>query len=405
MPYSSERQHPLNDSSLTEPDEERLHSQRLQAIGTLAGGVAHDFNNLLTVIIGYSEMLLTKVTDENSHHKIEEIRKASERAAALTRQLLAFTRRQVLAPVLLDLNEVLRDLGSILQRLIGEDIDLAILTNSSEAKVVADRIQIEQVIINLAVNARDAMPKGGKLTIEIQSVHLDRHYASQHISVMPGDYVMLAVTDTGVGMDAEMQKRIFEPFFTTKEQGHGTGLGLSTAYGIVKQSGGNIWVYSEPETGTSFKVYFPYSEQFVGETAKPPEYETAAQQAATILLVEDDPSIREVAEEILAMQGFRVLTAKSSHEALELFKKYEEEIDLLLTDVVMPGIGGAELVKRCLGGDRQMPVIYMSGYTDEAVVRHGILEKDVEFIQKPFSPDDLVQKIHRVLKKDRKQSS
>ena len=216
---------------------------------------------------------------------------------------------------------------------------------------------------------------------------------------------MLAVTDTGVGMDAEMQKRIFEPFFTTKEQGHGTGLGLSTAYGIVKQSGGNIWVYSEPETGTSFKVYFPYSEQFVAETAKAAEYETAAQQAATILLVEDDPSIREVAEEILAMQGFRVLTAKSSHEALELFKKYEEEIDLLLTDVVMPGIGGAELVKRCLGEDRQMPVIYMSGYTDEAVVRHGILEKDVEFIQKPFSPSDLVQKIHRVLKKDRKQSS
>nr|MDQ3820698.1 ATP-binding protein [Acidobacteriota bacterium] len=373
-------------------------SQKLEAIGRLAGGVAHDFNNLLTVITGYSELIERRIKQEDPlHHKIEEIRKAAARASSLTRQLLAFSRKQILQPVVLDLTATVANMDRMLQRLIGEDIQLVTMLDPKLKRVKADPGQIEQVIMNLVVNSRDAMPSGGKLTIETKNVYLDAAYASRHIAVKPGYFVMLAVSDTGTGMNAETQARIFEPFFTTKEQGKGTGLGLSTVYGIVKQSGGNIWVYSEPEHGTTFKVYLPVVEE-EGETVEPgiaaPEI---TQGTETILLVEDEEAVRVLLQDILEAEGYTVMVANSGGEALQVCAQHEGQIHLLMTDVVMPLMSGRQLVERLTERCAHVKVLYMSGYTDDAIVRHGVLEPGVAFLQKPFTPDAVLRKVREVL--------
>lgn len=393
-------QRPIIDEALSEQDEQRFHAQRLEAIGRLAVGVAHDFNNLLTAIIGNSDLLLKELEDNSARHRVEEIRKAGWSAASLTRQLLAFGRRLVLRSVVLDLNLVVRDVTGILQRLIGEDIELLTITKAMHGEIWADPGQIEQVIVNLAANARDAMPNGGALTIETENVYLDQNYASQHIATKPGNYVMLAVTDTGSGIDADTQDKIFEPFFTTKEKGRGTGLGLATVYGIVKQLGGNIWVYSEPGKGTTFKVYFPWTDKALTKMPEQPTPHFTRRQGATVLVVDDDFAVRGMAEEVLVADGYHVLAAESGQDALELCEHHKGKIDLLLTDVVMPGISAAELVKQCAAKNPAMRVVYMSGYTDETVVRRGILEKNVEFLQKPFGPEDLTRKVGTVLEQD-----
>ncbi|HEY2974600.1 MAG TPA: ATP-binding protein [Pyrinomonadaceae bacterium] len=393
-------QRPIIDEALSEQDEQRFHAQRLEAIGRLAGGVAHDFNNLLTAIIGYSDLLLKELTNNSARNKVEEIRKAGWSAACLSRQLLAFGRRQVLQSIVLDLNVAVRDVSGILQRLIGEDIELVSIAKAKHPEIWADPGQIEQVIVNLAANARDAMPNGGALTIETENVYLDENYASQYIATEPGNYVMLAVTDSGCGMDTDTQEKIFEPFFTTKEKGKGTGLGLATVYGIVKQLGGNIWVYSEPGEGTTFKVYFPWTNKALTKMPERPAPHLARGQGATVLLVEDDTGVRRMAEEVLVADGYQVLVAENGRDALELCAHHQGKIDLLLTDVVMPGISAAELVQKCVAENPEMRVVYMSGYTDETVVRRGILEKNVEFLQKPFGPDELTRKVGATLELD-----
>ncbi|MEO8434787.1 MAG: PAS domain S-box protein [Pyrinomonadaceae bacterium] len=374
-------------------EEQLRQSQKLEAVGQLAGGVAHDFNNLLTVIGGYSSMLLGKLPGESPHRSaVEEIKKAGDRAAGLTRQLLAFSRKQILQPVVLDLNVVVSDLDKMLRRLIGEDIDLLTLTEPGLGQVNADPGQMEQMVINLIVNARDAMPNGGKLTLQTSNVTLSGDYALRHGPVEAGDYVMVSVSDTGCGMEAEIQARIFEPFFTTKAAGKGTGLGLSTVYGIVKQSGGNIWVYSEVDQGTTFKIYLPRVD---GSHNEPIAHASPAvlQGTETILLVEDEQQVRNIAEEILTSQGYKVLTAANGELALALANEYQGEIHLLITDVVMPVVSGRALVEQLSPLRPQMAVIYMSGYTDDAVVRHGLLGEQLEFIQKPFTADALARKV------------
>ena len=374
-------------------EEQLRHSQKLEAVGQLAGGVAHDFNNLLTVIGGYSSMLLGKLPQDSSHRTaVEEIKKAGDRAAGLTRQLLAFSRKQILQPIVLDLNVVVSDLDKMLRRLIGENIDLLTITEPGLGQVNADPGQMEQMIINLIVNARDAMPNGGKLTLQTSSVTLSGDYALKHVPAVAGDYVMVSVSDTGCGMDAETQARIFEPFFTTKAAGKGTGLGLSTVYGIVKQSGGNIWTYSEIDHGTTFKIYLPrvdgtYNEAI--EHASP----SGTHGTETILLVEDEEQVRQIAEEILKSQGYRVLAAANGELALALAKQYQGEIHLLITDVVMPAMSGRALVEQLSPLRPDMAVLYMSGYTDDAVVRHGLLGDQLAFIQKPFTADALARKV------------
>ena len=379
-------------------EEQLRQSQKMEAIGQLAGGVAHDFNNLLTAINGYSSLALQR-TNEREPIKgyLEEIKKAGDRAANLTRQLLAFGRKQMLQPVALSLNDVVADLNKMLRRLIGEDVRLTAKFDPALKKIKADAGQIEQVIVNLVVNARDAMPHGGSLTIETSNFEVDGHYASNHVGVRPGSYAMLAVSDTGVGMDDETRARIFEPFFTTKEKGKGTGLGLSTVYGIVKQSGGNIWVYSEPNHGTVFKVYLPQLRN-ASEPTETATVETPAPRGSeTILLVEDEDVVRSLAQEVLEDAGYRVLSVGGGSEALRLFQESAERIDLLLTDVVMPEMSGKELAERLADLRPAMRVLFMSGYTDEAIVHHGIVDSDVQFIQKPFSPASLAKKIREVL--------
>lgn len=374
-------------------------SQKLEAIGQLAGGVAHDFNNLLTAILGYTDLSLRRSDlDDPIRHNLEETKRAAERAASLIRQLLAFSRKQILEPKLLDLNIVVRDMHKMLTRLIGENIDLATKQASDLGIVKADPCQVEQIIVNLVVNARDAMPRGGKVTIETANATLSDDDASIHVSVTPGPYVMLAVSDTGTGIDEETQARIFEPFFTTKEVGKGTGLGLSTVYGIVKQSGGSIWVYSQPNAGTVFKVYLPRV-----EAANPSIEKTTSDSrllfhgSETILLVEDEDVVRGLTRKILSEAGYNVLEARSGHEAMRLCRDYRGTIDLLLTDVVMPETSGKEVADR-LGELRPAArVLYMSGYTDEAIVRHGVLDANVEFIQKPFTWARLGKKVRDVL--------
>ncbi len=384
--------------------EQFRQSQKMEVIGRLAGGVAHDFNNLLTVITGYSELLLSKTQAGEKHHFrgfIEEIKKAAERAAALTRQLLAFSRKQMLNPVVLDLNQLITTMGGMVTRLIGEDIDLATVLSPELRPVKADRGQIEQVMMNLVVNARDAMPKGGKLTIETRNINLGATYMRQHPEVRPGSYVMVAVSDTGCGMDERVKSHIFEPFFTTKEPGKGAGLGLATVYGIVKQSGGHIDFYSEPGFGTTFKIYLPEVQEALPAKERPPLAILAEnlQGTETILLVEDEDGVRALASRVLHMRGYRVLVARDSEDAIRLSNEEPGAIQLMVTDVVMPGMNGRDLAKHIAPRRPQMKVLYLSGYTESAVFRHGVLEPETAFLQKPFAPDDLTRRVREVLDK------
>jgi two-component system cell cycle sensor histidine kinase/response regulator CckA len=369
-------------------------AQRLEGIGQLAGGVAHDFNNILTVILGHARTLLDEDHPPAAVREgLTDIVHAGERAADLTRQLLAFSRRQVLQPKLLDLNHSLDAMTRMLGRLIGEDIQLTLKKGPGLGLVLLDPGQLEQVVLNLTVNARDAMPRGGNLTIETVNVEVDESYARRHFDVTPGPHVMLSVSDDGVGMDDETQEHVFEPFFTTKERG--TGLGLATVFGIVKQSGGAIWVYSERGRGTTVKIYFPRQSGTESSVA-PKSVAPARNGSETILLVEDAPDVRKLATRILTAGGYRVLTAQSGSEAERLAREHLGVIHLLLTDVVMPGMSGRELAER-LSGETPIRVLYMSGYTDDAVVRHGVLEEGVKFIQKPFTPRGLLAKVREVL--------
>jgi len=383
---------------LRKTEAQLLQAQKMEAIGQLTGGIAHDFNNMLTVIMGYSELMLQKLkADDPLRSEVEQIKEAGNRASLLTRQLLAFSRKQVLQPRVLDLNAVLTNLDKMLQRLIGEDIALVTMPAPGLGRVKVDPGQIEQVIMNLAVNARDAMPNGGKLTIETANVELDNAYAREHVSVRPGPYVMLAVSDTGCGMDAATQARIFEPFFTTKEPGKGTGLGLSTVYGIVKQSDGNIWVYSEPGRGTTFKIYLPRVEA-VAEAVEPSGAAARTIRGSeTILLVEDENAVRALIRSTLQANGYTVLEAHHGKHAIQVCEQHAGPIHLMVTDVVMPEMSGRDLAERLKPSRPNMKVFFMSGYTDKAIVNHGELDPGTAFLQKPFIPDALARKVREVL--------
>jgi two-component system cell cycle sensor histidine kinase/response regulator CckA len=390
------------DLSVRKSLEEQLRqSQKMEAIGRLAGGVAHDFNNLLTAILGYSELMETKLkANDPLYSNVREIRHAGERAATLVRQLLAFSRKQVLQPKVLNLNQVVGELDKMLRRLIGEDIDLVTRLDPQVGQIRADVGQVEQVVVNLAVNSRDAMPKGGKLTIETANVELDENYAGDHVGVQPGPYVMLSVSDTGCGMDSAVRSRIFEPFFTTKETGKGTGLGLSTVYGIANQSGGSISVYSEPGEGTTFKIYLPRVDEPVELAARYPRGTEALRGTETILIVEDDVLVRKLATETLSKSGYQVLEAFHGEEALRICRTHEGTIHLLLTDVIMPGLTGRELAGRIEPLFAKVKVLYMSGYTDNAILHQGRLDPEMSFLQKPFTPSILLQKVREVLDKE-----
>jgi len=381
--------------------EQLRQSQKVEAVGCLAGGIAHDFNNLLTVIKGYSQLSSIELKEGDPlRGNIDEIQNAADRAANLTRQLLAFSRRQVMEMKILDLNTLLRDLEKMLRRVIGEDIEMVIQLAEDLGRVRADVGQIEQVIMNLAVNGRDAMPNGGKLTIETANVELDEFYARSHVDVKPGHYVMFSVSDTGVGMTPEVRERIFEPFFTTKEKGKGTGLGLSTSYGIVKQSEGDIWVYSVQGKGTTFKIYLPRVNEPLEEIRKEVLKEELPRGNETILIVEDEEEVRKLAGKILERQGYRILEASQGDDALRISERHGGPIDLILVDVIMPGMSCSELAKHLKSPHPKMKVLYMSGYTDNAIVRHGVLEKGVNYIQKPFTMEGLARKVREVLDKD-----
>jgi len=373
------------------------HSQKMEAVGRLAGGVAHDFNNLLTIITGYSQMIqrnLEPGSPIKAH--VDAILKSGERAAALTRQLLAFSRRQDFSPRIMDLNAVVGNTEKMLHRLIGEDIELLTVLSAGIGMVKGDHGQIEQVIMNLAVNARDAMPNGGRLTLETANVELDEAYARGHMPVEPGSYVMLAVTDTGCGMDAPTQAHIFEPFFTTKEPGKGTGLGLATVYGIVKQHGGNIWVYSEPGHGTAFKIYLPCAEM---SAVKVEPHRAAARElrgSETILVVEDEPDVRSLVVRLLRSMGYWVLEASRADEAMMVCRRHKGPVHLLLTDVVMPQMSGRDLLDRLRPLRPDVRVLFTSGYTEEAL-HNRMLERDTAFLQKPFTEDALARKVRDVL--------
>ncbi len=382
-------------------EEQLRQSQKMDAIGRLAGGVAHDFNNILTVIRGYSELLLHRSLDKDDPRRkeVEQIKKAGERAASLTRQLLAFSRQQLLQPRVLDLNTVVNDMDMMLRRLIGEDIELITIPEQKLGYVEADPGQIEQVVMNLAINARDAMPQGGKLIIKTTNVELDSDKARHYVDVTPGSYIVLSVSDTGSGMDKELQERIFEPFFTTKAKDEGTGLGLSTVYGIVNQSGGHIWVYSKPDYGTMFRIYLPRVNEELPSLSEEEMIEMP-QGSETILVVEDDDMVRDLALNVLQRDGYKVLRASYGAEALQLCQTHTGVIDLLLTDVVMPGgISGGQLAKQLTSSRPEMKVLYMSGYTDDTIVRHGIVNQGLDFIQKPFTLIALSQKVREVLER------
>jgi signal transduction histidine kinase/ActR/RegA family two-component response regulator len=378
--------------------EQLRQAQKMEAVGRLAGGIAHDFNNLLTVITGYSDLMLRKM-DRNDvlRGKVEEVKKAGDRAAGLTRQLLAFSRKQILQPKIVDLNDIVVDTFKMLQRLIGEDIELLMVPQSKIGKVKADPGQLEQILLNLAVNARDAMPIGGKLTIKTSNVHLDHGYTMQHVAVQPGDYVLLSVSDTGCGMDAETRERIFEPFFTTKEIGKGTGLGLSTVYGIVKQSGGHVWVYSEVGHGTTFKIYLPRevaADEVMDAIA---ERDGNVNGTETVLLVEDEGAVRNMTRQILEELGYQVIEAENGPEAIRLNAAHNSEIDLLLTDVVMPRMSGRELADHLTAERPDLRVLYTSGYTEDAIIHHGVLDDGMAFLEKPFTPELVALKVREVL--------
>jgi PAS domain S-box-containing protein len=381
-------------------EEQLRQAQKMEAVGRLAGGIAHDFNNLLMVIQGYADLLAERLADGDPlRRNAEQIQTASQRATSLTRQLLAFSRKQMLAPKVLSVQSVVAEMEKILRRLIGEDIQLETSSAPDVGLIKADRSQIEQVILNLAVNARDAMPEGGRLTIETANVELDKAAAQPPAVLSPGKYVMLAVTDNGCGMDAETQAHIFEPFFTTKEKGKGTGLGLATVYGIVKQSGGYVWVYSEPGRGTSFKVYLPRIEDEPTVRARDGKADARAlpRGSETVLLVEDEKGVRELAREYLELAGYTVIEAEDGHTALELAAMHVGPIQLLMTDVVMPGISGRELAGRVKVIRPEIKILFMSGYTDQAVVHHGILDTDAALLQKPFTMAALAAKLREIL--------
>jgi len=372
-------------------------SQKMEAIGRLAGGVAHDFNNLLTVILSYSELLLQDLPAASADRDdVAQIQKAAQGASELTRQLLAFSRQQVLEPKVVDLNDAVSGIEKLLGRVLREDVKLRCALAPDTGAIKVDPGQLEQVLMNLAVNARDAMPKGGLLTIETANVDLDAAYLEGHPMAKPGPYVMLAVTDTGVGMDAVTQARIFEPFFTTKEIGKGTGLGLATVQGIVQQSGGFIWVYSEPGHGTVFKIYLPRVDEPVSQAESVMGEDLHGTE--TVLVAEDMPAVRAVTRQMLARYGYTVLEAADGVTALEVAASFEGPIHLLLTDVVMPDLNGRDLAQRLQGMRRDMKVVYMSGYTDDAVVRHGVLEDGIVYLQKPFTPASLARKVRLALR-------
>jgi hypothetical protein len=380
-----------------ELEEQLRQAQKMEAVGMLAGGIAHDFNNLLTIISGYGQLILNNLGPQDANrHSVEQIVKAGDRAAALTKQLLAFSRRQVLQPKVLDLNKLVASLSTMLQRLIGEDIDLRLVLRPDLGRVSADPGQIEQVLMNLAVNARDAMPKGGVLTIETANIQLDADYVSRHLAVRTGPYILLAVSDNGAGMDPATQARLFEPFFTTKGKGRGTGLGLSTVFGIVKQSGGSVDVYSESGRGTSVKVYLPRIDQPAAIESQDPGH-VARRGTETILLVEDDEMVRHLVRETLVREGYRILDAADPIDARRISETFRGQIQLLITDVVMPKVSGRELAEMLAHGRPEMKILYMSGYTDSAVLNSGIFHKEVAFLQKPFSPAALAAKVREVL--------
>ena len=378
-------------------EEQLQQSQKIEAIGRLAGGIAHDFNNLLTAIRGDSDLLLHRIDSSSPLRKdVEEIQKAGGRGTSLTRQLLAFSRKQVLQPKVLDLNTVVAAMEGMIRRLIGEDIDLVTVLKPGLWNVQADPGQVEQVIMNLIVNARDAIPQGGKVTIESSNVELDDRYVRRHTVVKPGEYVLLSISDTGMGMDEETKVRLFEPFYTTKEKGKGTGLGLSTVYGIVKQSGGYIWVYSEAGKGATFKVYFP---RFGGvvETKKEGASVSAPRGRETVLVVEDEEVVRALVRSILEGNGYTVLTASDGVEAQKVGRSHKTPIHLIITDVVMPKMGGREAAESLAPHLPGVKVLYMSGYTDESIVHHGVLESGISFLEKPFTPDALLRKVRQTL--------
>jgi two-component system, cell cycle sensor histidine kinase and response regulator CckA len=379
--------------------EEKLrHSAKMEAIGQLAGGLAHDFNNILTAVIGYTNLLTNELSDQQSYReKLLQITRAAEKASGLTRQLLAFSRKQVLDVVVLSLNEIIADIDRLLKRLIGEDIELTTILDESAGRVQVDPIQIQQILMNLAVNARDAMPRGGNLTIETTNVLLDPVYCQTHPEVEPGPYVMFAVSDSGIGMDHKTLSRVFDPFFTTKEKGVGTGLGLATVYGIVKQHHGHITVYSELGHGTTFKVYLPMTKDLPRELvqAEPPTPRPGGTE--TVLIVEDEELVRSLAREALDMFGYHVLDAATPLAAIEICRAYEGPIHLLITDVVLPKMDGRSLAKALSSSRPDLKVLYMSGYTENFIVHHGVLDEGVHFIQKPFNLDDLARKIRQIL--------
>ena len=374
--------------------EERLaEAEKMEAVGRLAGGVAHDFNNLLTVISGYAAILRD---DPTATEPLEEIVHAAEQATALTRQLLAFSRRQVMNPEAVDVNEIVGGMRSMLERIIGDDIHVAVRLADAVAPVEADRAQIERVVLNLAANARDAMPQGGRLTIETADVMLDESYSATHGDVTPGPHVLLAVSDTGAGMSEEVRRRLFEPFFTTKAGG-GTGLGLATVFGVVKQSGGSIFVYSEEGRGTTFKIYLPASTAPLPRAAEAEEAAETGDGSETIVVVEDDESVRELVRLMLEGCGSEILSAPDADAAARICSEHPRGVDMLLTDVVMPEVGGRVLAERLTALFPDLRVLFMSGYSDEAVFRHGIIRPDTSFIEKPFSQAALARKVREVL--------
>jgi nitrogen-specific signal transduction histidine kinase/ActR/RegA family two-component response regulator len=374
------------------------HAQKMESVGRLAGGVAHDFNNMLSVILGYTGFALEAVRPGDPlHDDLKQVQSAAERAASLTRQLLAFSRKQVLSPEALDLNDVVRGLEDMLRRLLGEDVELELSLEEGLGSVKADRGQLEQAILNLAVNARDAMPQGGRLSIETADLELDAEHAAHHLGVTPGPYVLLALADTGCGMDEETRSRAFEPFFTTKAPGQGTGLGLAMVYGLVQQSAGSVWLYSEPGRGTVFKIYLPRVDAAVTVPGKRMPDNVERRGTETILIVEDEDAVRMAAERILLAAGYTVVSAANGGEALELCELNSDDIDLLLADVVMPQMSGRELADRVSGLWPNLKILYMSGYSDNALVHHGVLEPGTRLLAKPFTAEDLRRKVREVL--------
>ncbi len=378
--------------------EQLRQAQKLEAVGQLAGGVAHDFNNIVTIIKLHGEFLSEDLAETDPRREeVEEIRKAAERAASLTKQLLAFSRKQVLQPLVVDLNAIVAELAPMLRRLIGEDVEFGTIVAPTPMPVLADPGQIEQVLMNLAINARDAMLNGGALTIETQLAELDENYVSRHDVVVPGKYVMLGVSDTGVGMDAGVRDRIFEPFFTTKQPGKGTGLGLATVYGIVKQSNGYVWVYSEPGKGTAFKIFLPYVDADISAGVKSPPV-PAPSGWETVLLVEDEDAVRNLSRRILVRQGYNVLEARHGADALELARDYKGKIHIVVTDVVMPQMNGRELVERLRTVRPATKAVFMSGYTNDDIIRRSALDPgNRRLIQKPFTADALASAVRAAL--------